>query len=215
MKIYLYEPCDKAIQAMNRENVEAFGKLKMAKWDEIHIIRTVAAVYSNSHKRARKRYYEVAFEAYVLAMMLCNEKPREAHEMAEKAITEKFVDEILAQTDPVTLYRFDTETERKAYRLAEALEVSNDRNREIDRALKEWSRQLGQYAINVTDYAALQAYKDYGIKRVEWVTRQDERVCHECRSLDGQVFDIDDVPTKPHYGCRCGLVPEGARDFLR
>ena len=107
------------------------------------------------------------------------------------------------------------ETERKAYRRAEALEVTADRNREIDKAMKEWSRQIAQYAINVTDYASLQALKDYGVKEVEWVTRKDERVCRECRSLDGEIFQIDDVPAKPHYGCRCALVPVGKRDFIR
>lgn len=215
MKIDIYEPCDKAIQAMNRENVEAFGKLKMANWDKVHVIRTVAAVYNNSHKRARKRYYEVAFEAYVLAMLICGERANKAHELAEKAITEKWIDEILMQTDPVALYRFDSETERKAYRLAEALEVSPERNREIDKALKEWSRQLGQFAINVTDYAALMAYKDYGITEVEWISMEDARVCNECYAYDRQTFSIDEVPTKPHWGCRCVVVPKGKRDFIR
>ena len=215
MKVYMYEACDKAIKAMNRENVEAFGRLKMAKWDQIHVIRTVASVYNASQKRARKRYYEIAFESYILMMAICGEEPKKAHQMAEKAITEEWVDKILAETDPLTMYRFDTETERKAYRLAEALEVSPQRNREIDKALKDWSRQLGQYAINVTDYASLQAIKDYGVREVEWVTMEDERVCAECSAYDGQVFDIDDVPVKPHWGCRCILVPKGGRDFLR
>ena len=207
MKVKLYDACDKAIKAMNRENVEAFGRLKMAKWDEIHVIRTVASVYNTSQKRARKRYYEVAFESYLLYLLMMGEEPKKAHQMAEKAITEEWIDKVLSETDFVTLYRFDTETERKAYRLAEALEVSPERNREIDKALRDWSRQIGQYAINVTDYAALQALKDYGVKEVEWETAEDERVCGECRSRDGEVYNIDEVPVKPHYGCRCKIRP--------
>lgn len=215
MKINIYEPCDKAIKAMNRENVEAFGRLKLTKWDQVHVIRTVAAVYRNSYKRARKRYYEVAFEAYVLAMMICGEKPVVAHRKADKSINEKWVDEILEQTDPVSLFRFKTETERKAYRLAEALEVAQNKDFEIDKALKQWSQQLGQYAIEITDYATLQAFKDYGVKEVEWISMEDARVCHECKSYDRQIFDIDEVPAKPHWGCRCVIVPVGKRDFIR
>lgn len=206
-KIRIYDACDKAIQEMNRESLRDFGKLKLAKWDELHVIREVTRVYTTSAKKARKKYYEVAFEAYLLAMAMCNEDAKKAHNRAEKAITAEWVSEILERTDFVTLYRFDTETERKAYRLAEALEVSNDRDFEINKALRQWSQQLGQYAINMTDYAVLQAFKDAGIKKVRWVSEHDNRVCNECHSYDGQVFQIEDLPTKPHWGCRCRYVP--------
>lgn len=206
-KVNIYEACDKAIKAMDRENVEAFGRLKLAKWDEVNVIRTVKAVYTASAKRAKKRYYEVAFEAYLLAMVLCGEEPKKAHQMAEKAITDEWVESILTETDFVTLYRFDTETERKAYRLAEALEVAADRNAEIDRALKQWAKQLGQYAINVTDYAVLQAFADEGVEEVQWVTEHDERVCGTCGTYDGKIFPIDELPPKPHWGCRCHFLP--------
>ena len=52
-----YEPCDRAIKAMNRLNVEAFGQLKLAKWDEVNVIQTVRNVYRKSARIARKRYY--------------------------------------------------------------------------------------------------------------------------------------------------------------
>lgn len=206
-KIKVYAACDKAIKAMNRENLEAFGRLKMAKWDEIHIIRVVMEIYRESAKRARNRYYEIAFEAYLYAMALWEEDPKKAHMMAEKAITDEWVSKVLSETDPVTLYRFDTEMERKAYRLAEALEVSENRNLEIDKALRFWSQQLGQYAINMTDYAMIQAYDDDAVNKVKWITAHDERVCNECHSYDGQVFELDEVPPKPHWNCRCYLIP--------
>ena len=202
-----YEPCDKAIKVMDRESVEAFGQLKMAKWDRVNIIRTVVTVYRTSVKKARRRYYEVAFEAYILAMLRLGEDVKKAQEMADEAITMKWVDGILDQTDFVTLYRFNSEAERKAYRLAEQLEVSPDRNRLIDRALKDWSRQLGQYAIQFTDEAVVQAFKDAGVERVQWLTEEDERTCRSCNELHGMEFPIGEIPPKPHYGCRCMLKP--------
>ena len=188
MKVDIYGACDKAIKAMNRENLEAFGRLKGVKWDEVHVIRTVAAVYAESNRRARKRYYEVGFEAYLLGMMLCDIDPQEAHRRAEGTITEKWVDVILSEVDPVAKYRFDAETERKAYRLAEALEVARNRNREIESALRSWSQQLGQFAINITDYALMEAYLDAGVEEVEWVSAGDQRVCGDCHSYDGKYF---------------------------
>jgi len=202
-----YGACDKAIQGMNRSNLEAFGRLKMAKWDELNIIREVKTVYRKSAREAKKRYYEVAIEAYLLMCALCDIPPRKAHAMAEKAISDEWIDGVLQETDFVTLYRFDTETERKAYRLAEALEVAENRNAEIDKALRFWSQQLGQYAINFTDYAMIMAMQDAGVKWVEWVTMKDEKVCHECGTLDGRIFPIDEVPAKPHWNCRCRLAP--------
>lgn len=202
-----YGACDKAIQSMNRSNLEAFGRLKMAKWDHINVIQTVTRLYRKSAKEARRRYYEVAFEAYLLMMALCGVDHRKAHKMAEETITETWVDDVLSQTDFVTLYRFDTEMERKAYRLAETLEVSQDRDTEINKALRFWSQQLGQYAINMTDYAMHAALDDAGIEFAEWVTMKDERVCSECRALDNQVFRVDEFPDKPHMGCRCRKRP--------
>lgn len=204
--VNIYEAADRAIRVTNRELVEDFGKLKLAKWDRVSVIRTVMKIYRECVKRARKRYYGIGFEAYLLGLYMCDVDPKKAHRMAEKAITTEWIDDILEQTDFVTMYRFDTESERKAYRLAEALEVPENRNAEIDKAMRYWSQQLGQYAINVTDYAVVQAFEDAGIKYVEWISRNDARVCNECYALNGQVFRIDEVPAK-HYGCRCTFRP--------
>lgn len=209
----IYAACDKAIQGMNRDNLNAFGQLKLAKWDELHIIRTVKTLYRKQARKAKQRYYEVAFEAYLMALVMCGITGKKAHVMAEKAITDEWVEKWLDETDFVTLYRFNSETERKAMRLAEALEVSEDRNFEIEKALRFWVQQLGQYAINFTDYAVIQAFQDAGVKYVRWVTARDERVCSECGPMDGKVFPIDEVPPKPHWGCRCRLEPATEEDF--
>lgn len=207
MDINIYEPCDKAIKGMNRLMVEDFGRMKLAKWDEVHVVRTVMTVYRRQRRKAREAYYEVAFEAYLLAMAIMDMAPGMAHQMAEKAINEDWVNELLTEPDPVTHYEFDAETERKAYRLAEALEIVPDRNMEIDRALRDLSKQFGQYAINATDRAVIQAYKDAGVKQVVWVSEGDSRVCTHCRGNDGKTFDIEKIPVKPHWGCRCRLRP--------
>lgn len=202
-----YAPCDVAIKTMNKEIVEDFGRLKMSKWDNVNVIKTVVTVYRTEAKKARKRYWEVAYEAYILAMIILEEDGLETQRMADKSITTEWVDRFLEETNPITQYRFNSETERKAYRLAEQLEVSPDRNRAIDKAMKEWSRQIGQYAIDFTDRAVVQAFRDAGIEKVEWETEKDERTCSSCSPLDGKEFPIDKIPAKPHYGCRCRLKP--------
>lgn len=207
-EIDIYRSCDRMIREMNRDMVASFGRLKMAKWDRINIIRTVTDVYRRSLRKVRKRYEEVFWDAYVLGLTeMCGKSPAEARRMADRAQIEEMVDTLLNDVDPVTRYRFTEEAQRKAYRLAESMEVAQSRNLEIDRAMRYWSGQVAQYAILVTDAALLEAFEDAGIESAEWVTRRDEKVCHECRERDGKVYPIDKFPAKTHYGCRCGRRP--------
>lgn len=206
MKVAMYAAADKAIRELNRICLEAFGRLKGMKLDR-NLLKTVLELYRKLAKLARKRYYEIGYEAYLLAMAECDIDPKKAAEMADEAITEEWVDMILMDTDPVTLYRFDTETERKAYRLAEALEATTDRDHEVNKALRFWSQQLGQYALNFTDYAELKAFEDAGVEMAEWVTVHDGRQCNECMALDGQIFPVKEFPPKAHYNCRCRKRP--------
>ena len=205
--VNVYAAADRAIKSMNREILRDFGQLKLADWDEVHVIRTVKAVYRKSTRKARARYYEVAFEAYLLGLELCGYDRKRAYGLAEKAITGEWVDRVMSEPNPVTGYRFDTEAERKAERLAETLEVAAKWNAEIDKAIRYWSQQCGQYAIDFTDLALMQAFEDAGVEEVEWVTEKDERVCSTCGPMDGKIFPIDDTPVKPHPNCRCHLRP--------
>lgn len=205
--VNVYEACDKAINAINRQIIEDFGKLRLTKWDEVNIVRTVMAVYRTSARKARRRYYEVAFEAYLVMMAMCDIEPEKAHKMAEEAITKKWVDNVLEESDPVTHYVFNNELERKAQRLAESIDAGTDKLYEIEKAIRFWSRQLGQYAINMTDYAMLQALQDAGYDEAEWVTQDDEKVCIECESRNGNVYTLEDIPTK-HPNCRCYIKPK-------
>ena len=217
----IYGPCDRAIKSMNRKNLKAFGQLKLANFDELSVIRTVRKVYRKAAREAEKEYFEVAYEAYILGLLMCGVDAKKTSKMADKAITKEWVDDVLTQTDFVTLYRFDTEAERKADRLIEAIAVADDvnehgdarrnivinRDAQIDQALKLWVNQLAQYAINMTDYAVLNAFADAGIEEAKWVTEDDEKTCSVCKQLDGNVYRLENFPSKPHPKCRCSAKP--------
>lgn len=218
-----YGPADDGIRQMDRDNLRAFSRLKLADFDRISVIRTILSLYETQRKKAKKKYLEIASEAYLLGLILTEKSisDKTARNMAKLAITDEWIDDLLSHTDFVTLYRFDTETERKAQRLIEAMALVADesathgmigtpeetRNMLIDQALKQWTKQLGQYAINVTDAAVMQALDDAGVEGVVWVTERDQRVCADCHQLDGRWFPLDEVPAKPHWNCRCRLRP--------
>lgn len=203
----IYDAADKAIRAMNRQNLKEFNKLKLAKLDELNVVRMVNKTYDDSVRMAERRYYEIAFEAFIVAMLEAKVANRDATRMAEDTITNDWILDMLEEVDPVTLYAFLPETERKKQRLIEALAVAHNRNVEIDKALRYWTRQVGQYADNSVFRARLEAFRRAGIEQVIWVTQEDDRVCEDCEPLDGQIFDVDNVPDPPHYGCRCRLIP--------
>lgn len=217
MDVDVYSACDRAIKEMNRQNLRAFGQLKLKKGTEAGLIREVQSVYWESAKRARRYYLEIAVEAYILGLMMCGTDAARAHRMADEAIDYEWIDRVLTTADPVTMYRFDTETDRKAQRLTETLAALADgaiqagkpatnADLEIDKALKAWSKMLGQYAINVTDYAMIQAFRDAGEEGAFWRAKKDISTCSVCKKLNGQWFPLDGIPKK-HWACRCRLEP--------
>ena len=112
--------------------------------------------------------------------------------------------------DPVTHYKFYDEADRKRSRLFEALESVTgkaERKKQIDIALRYWTKQFEQTADDVVDAVIEKALIDNGVKYAMWVTMKDERVCEDCHERDGKIYPIASFPAKPHYNCRCRKVP--------
>lgn len=203
----IYRGADEAIRLMNRRNLKAFGRLKLANFDEITLVRAVSEVYEGAIEDAKQRYYEIAVDAYIAALYLSGMDIREATGMADRRITRDWVEEMLEEVDYVMMYRFIDEAERKKARLIEALSVAPNKQKEIQKALKYWAFQIGQFAITFVDAARLMGFKDGGIEEVMWNTERDEKVCEICNDLDGKIFPIDKAPHKQHPNCRCYLTP--------
>lgn len=203
----LYDGADKAIKEMNRRNLKAFDRLRVAKWDELNLIKQVDAVYDGSIRMAKKRYYEIAMDAFITALYETGMDPRKATEMGDDTITEDWVLEFLEIVDPVMLYAFLPEAYRKKQRLIEALSVAHDKGEEVSKALRLWTVQVAQFADNAVYQARLEAFRAAGVEYVRWVTQKDEKVCTDCEDLDEEIFAIDNVPPPQHPHCRCFIVP--------
>ena len=202
-----YDLADKAIKDMNRRNLRAFDGLKTLKFDELNVLKSVSKVYDDSYRIAKRRYLQIAYEAYIDALILAGMDRKKATGLADDNIDEDWVLDMLEDYDALALYRFDHEVERKKQRTAEAILAAQDKVAEVDRALKDWTLQVSQFADNSVMYATIDGYEKAGIKKVQWVSEKDERVCKRCRKLDGKIFQIDKVPPVPHFHCRCILIP--------
>ena len=202
-----YEPLDTALHAINRYNLNAFGRLRLAPTDELHIIREVRTVYTGSITQVRKRLRKACEDEFWMYLLLCGWDEDKALRVASGEIPLSWIDERIEEIDPTVRYRFADESERKQLRLMESLTIPAGRDAEIDRALRSWTRQIGWFGIYAMDAAAMQAMKKADVQRVMWNAEQDGRQCDECDDRNGKVFDIDKVPPKPHNGCRCWLTP--------
>ena len=202
-----FDLADKAIKDMNRRNLRAFDGLKTLKFDELNVLKSVAKVYDNYVSIAKRRYRQIAEDAYLEALILAGMEREKAEKLAEESITDDWVLDMLEDYDALTLYSFVNEVERKKQRTAESILAAQDKTAEVEKALRLWTLQVSQYADNSVLYATLDGYEKAGIKKVKWVSEKDSKVCNICNELDGKIFDIDKVPQIPHWRCRCILEP--------
>lgn len=202
-----FSVADRAMRYMNRRNLREFGKLKQLRFDNLNVLGAVNSTYDESVSVAIRRYKEIAILAFIEAMAILGYDRKKAKEDAEDSITEDWILDMLEEYDPVTLYQFFPEAERKKQRLVEALIAAHNKGQEIDKALRLWTLQLAHYADQSVVNGTIDGYKSAGVEKVKWIAVDDEKTCPECRKLDGKVFDIDKVPDRPHYRCRCVLEP--------
>ena len=199
----IYDYCDNVLKDMNRRNLRAFDKLKVLKFDELNILRTVTKTYDDSVEMAKKRYQMIYIDAFQAAAEELESKKKSP----DDDILNDWLLDMLEDYDALTHYRFNEETERKKARTAEALIATKVDSREVERALRLWTLQTVAYADRSVLDGRIQAFKEAGIQKVKWVTYGDDRVCHYCHELNGQVFNIDYAPPRLHYRCRCYLIP--------
>ena len=198
----MYEYTDKAIAYLNKEYIAIFNKLKskvsaksLAKLDEVTVIgKAVDQTYILLMTVTKPMLQKIADHAY---RRYC----------PDDSLVEMWLSGFLNDYSPVTKYVFNREVGRKSSRLVEALIATKGSRKEIDSALRNWSKMIAEYAVEITDAATLEAFRDLGITEVEWFTEEDERVCGECGKRHGKIYHIEDIPPKPHWGCRCYLRP--------
>lgn len=194
----MYEYADKVISYLNSRFIEMFGKLKaLSSFDELNILQSVKELYREADALTRKMLYQIAVFAYENA---------EGEDVS--VITEQWLLEVVLEAyDSTTKYSYVNEVERKCSRLLESMVASENKVAEVDSALRYWSAMTTQYAIITTDAATKRAYIDSSVSDVMWVSVKDDKRCKVCKSRDGKVYPIEDVPPKPHIGCRCYLIP--------
>lgn len=195
------------IKRLNAAFVVLFRSLNTADFDELHTLEAVNKVYEEAEILSQRAMQNIAEKSYsdCLDWLGIDESQRKLN--IDSAWFRNFINGY----NPITGYVYVNEVARKRMRCFESLMSTNQkavRAALIISAMKIYARQVRQFCIDINYEAMRQAYSDYGVKRVRWVTFKDEKVCTDCDRLDGKVFPIHTVPRKPHINCRCWLLPE-------
>ena len=150
-------------------------------------------------------FYE---DLYLISLEAYTSIAKHYYEAKKQKITKDWVEKkVLKQYNPVTLYRYDHEVDRKRGRHEEAVIASDNPDKEHDNALKYWVNMFKQYADIVADIAHQASMEDEGVEEVMWISVHDNRRCKVCKERDGKIYPIDKIPDKPHVGCRCWTEP--------
>lgn len=197
-----FSKTDKTIRAGARAIIRRFNRMK----SKVHTIgdlyvmlEIVYGCYSDSWT-----YYVSALEqSYRRAYLTLSPRGSPSTSRVQQHLSEVAVPEG---------YIPQAEWERKRARCYEsvvaAISAGMSPDKAIDTARNYVVNQMRQGCDDITETAILDAYRDAGIETVMYVAQKDDRVCHTCLTLDGNVYPIDEAPKLPkHYRCRCIYVP--------
>lgn len=215
MKKTMYQATDKYRKSLKEKIRSEFNHLSVLSFDELNVVRVkkeTKAMFKRLLDFNREEYLKIIEQArsYALSYLSDDEKKKESEEKFDR---DSFLEYVLTTYNFVTGYLYEAEAERKRLRLSEEMSTARqflDRNRyrtSLSRAANLWFTQSGQYAIDLEDQTVLDVWKRAGVEKVQWISEDDSRTCSHCKTLDGQVFDIDKVPHKTHYNCRCKVLP--------
>lgn len=205
----LYRQTDKFIEKLKKKIRVEFNRLSVTSFDELNVISTkqiTSAMYDRLLEFNQREYERIAEDAkkYAETMLTADEKKK-----TRKLSISKLLTLALLAYNPVTGYMYKSEADRKRMRLNEEMLTARQYlNREMfKRAVKKsanlWFTQSSQYGQDVADFIEIETLKEAGIKKLVWITEQDDRVCETCKERDGQIYDVDNLPGKTHYKCRC------------
>lgn len=187
-----YLKTDKTIAYLNKQYAKLFRRVTA--FDELNVIAVSHEIYDEALKVTEQETTRLVKSVYDSTSESGEIPASDAHAA---------VVALMGAYNPVTKYIYHNEMDRKRSRFAEGVISSDTPRQEVELAKRLLVATNKQFADDATFDAVIQAYADDGVERVRWVTAVDDRRCTECKSRHGKVYEIDNIPPKPHLHCRC------------
>ncbi len=213
----MYLQTDRYLKRLKKQIRTEFNHLSLLSFDELNTVRTrkeTKDTFDHLMRFNEREYLKIVRQARKYALSLLTEQERKkVKEVSYNEWEDLCLEDVLASYNWVTGYLYRKEAERKRLRLAEEMMTAkeyHDRERyskSLSKGANLWYTQSHQYAIDLEDETTQKVWKKGGVKKVRWIAEDDDKTCSDCRKLNGKIFDIDKVPHKTHYRCRCIVVP--------
>lgn len=214
----MYKYLDKLLEIEKKKVRTEFNHLSVMGFDELNVVNTRKAtqdMFDRLLKDNEAMYLKAAKDAYKKAV----KKAEEDGFSGEKGeIDTAWFLGAMAGYNYVTGYLYNKEADRKRLRLNEQILTAREYDNRtlyqdsLRKSANLWWTQTTQYGISMVDEATLKGFKDMGVKKARWIAADDEKTCPICGGRDNKVYKIRKIPTKPHYGCRCYVVPVGEKE---
>lgn len=214
----MYKYLDALLEKEKKKIRTEFNHLGVMGFDELNVVntrKTTQAMFDRFLSDNEAMYLRAAKDAYKKAVKAAK---AEGFSGEESEINGDLIATILAGANFVTGYIYDKEADRKRLRLNEqiltAREYSNRTmyQESLRKAANLWWTQTSQYGISIVDEATIKAFKDMGVEEARWIAADDEKTCPTCGERDNKVYKLSKLPPKPHYGCRCYIVPVNTKE---
>lgn len=203
-----YQITDEAAEKITSKIKKEFRHNRLAHFDEMNIVGTrkhVKKLYGKVYKVIKKELNEILQD---LSEEIYDEAKALGFDGDIRDLDEAWIEEFFDEYNPATKYVFKNEIDRKEARLFESI-VADVKNKiqSYKTAERLLNNQVKHNSILFEDAVQKIVYKDAGVKKVKWIAEDDRKTCSICRELDGVIFLLEDIPTKPHPNCRCYLIP--------
>jgi SPP1 gp7 family putative phage head morphogenesis protein len=210
----MYRLADKLLEQLKKLIRREFNRLGIIGFDELNASRVsleTTELFDRLMRENEKLYFKVAKKAYDDAVAAAKVAGYEGS--PENRINAMWVAALLGSYNFVSGYLYESEAERKRLRLGEQMMTAREYlnrtlyNDSVRRSANLWWTQASHYMLEAVDEATIDGYKDAGVGKVKWNTEIDGRECSVCRERNGKIYEVGNVPPKPHRNCRCYLTP--------
>jgi SPP1 gp7 family putative phage head morphogenesis protein len=210
----MYRLADKLLEQLKKLIRREFNRLGIIGFDELNanrVSRETAELFDRLMRENERLYLKVAKKAYDDAV--AGAKAAGYEGSPENRINALWIAALLSSYNFVSGYLYESEAERKCLRLGEQIMTAREYmnrtlyNDSVRRAANLWWTQASHYMLEAVDEATIDGYKGAGVGKVKWNTEIDGRECSVCRERNGKIYEIGNVPPKPHRNCRCYLTP--------
>ena len=206
----MYEYIDKNLEKYRKQIQRLFNNSRL-RISARYSPETLEKVSTAEIKKLLKKLKQKDHDFFWLMLFYILALPEDADLEYELRELDFDFSAFLASYNATTRYVYKNETQRKSARYNEGIIALNnpsgdDTYQLMKDNIRYWVKQCEEISVDMEREVVIKQAEKAGYKKMRWDAVGDEKTCKECRKLNGQIFDIADIPPRPHYGCRCILT---------